>query len=181
MGMYWVTCIKISNRTFATLFYGIALIIFLSLSYGFVQGQFFSEQSRELINNARMGSVDANSSIVSAVKADTWYGEIIGILYGFFTVNVPLNGLKHIFSPQIVLFVIWQLFLFSILLVRLARCIKAKKEYVYELWILLFVFSFFILQGVFEPDLGSAIRHKMGVFPLIYYALYYDHFRKALQ
>ncbi len=97
MGMYWVTCIKISNRTFATLFYGIALIIFLSLSYGFVQGQFFSEQSRELINNARMGSVDANSSIVSPVKADTWYGEIIGILYGFFTVNVPLNGLKHIF------------------------------------------------------------------------------------
>ncbi len=181
MGMYWVTCIKISNRTFVTLFYGIALIIFLSLSYGFVQGQFFSEQSRELINNARMGSVDANSSIVSPVKADTWYGEIIGILYGFFTVNVPLNGLKHIFSPQIVLFVIWQLFLFYILLVRLARCIKDKKEYVYELWILLFVFSFFILQGVFEPDLGSAIRHKMGVFPLIYYALYYDHFRKALQ
>jgi len=76
MGMYWVTCIKIPNRTFATLFYGIAIIIFLSLSYGFVQGHFFSEQSRELINSVRMGSVDANSSIVSPVKADTWYGEI---------------------------------------------------------------------------------------------------------
>ncbi|RTY70365.1 hypothetical protein [Flavobacterium sp. LB2P53] len=181
MGMYWVTCVKIPNRTFATLFYGIVIVIFLSLSYGFVQGEFFSEQSRELINSARLGSVDANSSIVSPVKTDTWYGEIIGILYGFFTVNVPLNGLKHIFSPQILLFVIWQLFLFYILLVRLARCIKDKKEYVYELWMLLFIFSFFIIQGVFEPDLGSAIRHKMGVFPLIYYALYYDHFRKAIQ
>ncbi|MFV8331835.1 hypothetical protein [Flavobacterium sp. XS2P14] len=181
MGMYWVTCVKIPNRTFATLFYGIVVVIFLSLSYGFVKGEFFSEQSRELINSARLGSVDANSSIVSPVKTDTWYGEIIGILYGFFTVNVPLNGLKHIFSPQILLFVIWQLFLFYILLVRLARCIKDKKEYVYELWMLLFIFSFFILQGVFEPDLGSAIRHKAGVFPLIYYALYYDHFRKAIQ
>lgn len=126
---------------------------------------FFSEQSRELINNARMGSVDANSSIVSPVKADTWYGEIIGILYGFFTVNVPLNGLKHIFSPQIVLFVIWQLFLFYILLVRLARCIKDKKEYVYELWILLFVFSFFYTSRRFRTRFRIGHSSQNGGFP----------------
>ena len=180
MGMYVVACVKITNRTFATVFYGIVVVTLLSLTYGFVQGQFFSEQSRELINSVRVGSVDANSSIVSPIKTDTWYGEMIGILYGFFTVNIPINGFSHIFSPQILLFIIWQLFLFYILLVRLARCIKDKNIYRYELWMLLFIFSFFILQGVFEPDLGSAIRHKMGVFPLIYYALYYDHFRKAV-
>lgn len=181
MGMYWVACIKIQNRTFATLCYGIGIMIFLSLSYGVVQGKFLSEQTREFLNLVRLHSPDANSMIVSPVKTDTWYGEIIGIVYGFFTVNLPLNGLKHFLKPQILLFVIWQLFLFYILLVRLALCIKNKKEYIYELWMLLFVFSFFILQGVFEPDLGSAIRHKMGVFPLIYYALYYDHFRKEFQ
>lgn len=181
MSMYWISCIKIQNRTFATLCYGIGVMILLSLSYGVIQGKFLSEQTREFLNLARLNSPDANSIILSPVKTDTWYGEIIGILYGFFTVNLPLNGLKHFLKPQIVLFVIWQLFLFYILLVRLARCIKDKKDYVYELWMLLFVFSFFILQGVFEPDLGSAIRHKMGIFPLIYYALYYDHFRKEFQ
>jgi hypothetical protein len=28
------------------------------------------------------------------------------------------------------------------------------------------LFSYFIVQGVFEPDLGTAIRHKIGVFSI---------------
>ncbi len=119
--------------------------------------------------------------IVSPVKTDTWYGETVGIVYGFFTVNVPLNGLKHIFSPQIIVFIIWQILLFYILFVRFSKCLKDRKKYRYELWILLILFSYFIVQGVFEPDLGTAIRHKIGIFPLIYFALYYEHFRKELQ
>jgi cell division protein FtsW (lipid II flippase) len=83
-------------------------------------------------------------------------------------------------SPQIISFIIWQLLLFYILLVRLARCLKEKKNNKDELWILLILFSYFIVQGLFEPDLGSAVRHKIGVFPIIYYALYYDYFRKNI-
>ena len=33
-----------------------------------------------------------------------------------------------------------------------------------------------MVQGVFEPDLGTSIRHKIGFLPLIYFALYYDRF-----
>lgn len=179
--MYGVTLINFKNKTLTTIFYGLLIAIFLSLSYGVVSGHYFSESSREVVNSTRLSGVDANSSIISPIKPDTWYGETIGIIYGFFSVNVPLNGFKHIFSPQILVFVIWQLFLFYILLVRFSRCIAARDTHKNELWILLILFAFFIVQGVFEPDLGSAVRHKTGVFPLIYYALYYDHFRKKLQ
>lgn len=179
--MFAVSLVNFKSKTLATIFYGVLIVLFLSLSYGAVEGHYFSESSREVVNNSRLGSADANSSIVSPIKPDTWYGETVGIVYGFFSVNIPVNGLKHIFSPQIIVFVIWQLFLFYILLVRFSRCIAAREKYRYELWILLILFSFFIVQGVFEPDLGSAVRHKMGVFPLIYYALYYEHFRKELQ
>ncbi|MNG07943.1 hypothetical protein D3C87_1495920 [compost metagenome] len=134
-----------------------------------------------MVNSTRLVSGDANSIITSPVKTDTWYGETISVFYGFFTVNLPLNGLKHILSPQIIVFVIWQLLLFYILLVRFSKCLKERKKYRYELLIMFILFSFFILQGVFEPDLGSAIRHKIGIFPLIYFALYYEHFRKELQ
>lgn len=181
VGMYGVSFVNFKNKTITTLFYGIVIAIFLSLSYGLVKGAFLSESSRELVNNGRLFSQDANSMIVSPVKVDTWYGEAIGIIYGFFSVNVPINGLKHFLSPQIVAFITWQLLLFYILLVRFSKCIKDRKKYQYEIAILLILFAYFIVQGVFEPDLGTAIRHKIGVFPLIYYALYYENFRKELQ
>jgi hypothetical protein len=180
-GMYCISFINFKNKTISTIFYGILISIFLSLSYGVVKGKHFSEISREVVNNTRLGSGDANSIIISPVKPDTWYGEAIGIVYGFFTVNIPINGLKHLLSPQIIVFVIWQLLLFYILLVRFSKCIKERVKYPSELFILIILFSFFILQGVFEPDLGSAIRHKIGIFPLIYFALYYEYFRKELQ
>ena len=181
IGMYGASLVNFKSRTLTVIFFGLVIAIFLSLCYGVVSGHFFSEVSREVVNSSRLGSADANSIIVSPIKPDTWYGETVGIVYGFFSVNIPVNGLKHIFSPQILLFVIWQLLLFYILLVRFSRCIEARDKYKNELWILLILFAFFIVQGVFEPDLGSAVRHKIGVFPLIYYALYYDHFRKKLQ
>lgn len=180
VGMYGAILINFKNKTFAAIFYGLLTAIFLSLIYGIVEGQYFSQVSREVVNSTRIGSADANSSILPPIKPDTWYGETIGIFYGFFSVNVPINGLKHIFSPQILVFIIWQLFLFYILIVRFSRCIESRSEHKNELWALVILFAFFIVQGVFEPDLGSAVRHKIGVFPLIYYALYYDHFRKKL-
>lgn len=100
-----------------------------------------------MVNNERIGSADANSIIISPVKTDTWYGEAIGIFYGFFTVNIPINGLKHLLSPQIIIFIIWQLLLFYILLVRFAKCLADRKAYSKELLILLIIFSF-IVQGV---------------------------------
>jgi hypothetical protein len=179
--MYVVSFVKFKNKTLATISYGLLITIFMSLSYGILEGHYFSESSREVVNTTRINLSDANSMIISPIKPDTWYGETLGILYGFVSVNIPVNGLKHLLSPQIIAFVIWELLLFYILLVRFSGCLKNRKKYKYELWVLLILFSYFIVQGVFEPDLGTAIRHKMGVFPLIYYALYYEYFRKELQ
>ncbi|MEZ0180776.1 hypothetical protein AB9T89_00915 [Flavobacterium oncorhynchi] len=180
-GMYLVSLVSFKSKTITTLFYGLLIAVFLSFSHGVLKGKYLSEISREVVNNERIGSADANSIIISPVKTDTWYGETIGIFYGFFTVNIPINGLKHLLSPQIIIFIIWQLLLFYILLVRFAKCLADRKIYSKELLVLLIIFSFFIVQGVFEPDLGTAVRHKMGVFPLIYFALYYESFRKKLQ
>ncbi|QLC66833.1 hypothetical protein LPB248_11190 [Flavobacterium sp. LPB0248] len=180
-GMYLISFINFKNRVLTTIFYGLLIAFFLSLSYGIIKGEYFSEISREVVNNARMGSADANSMIVPLVKPDTWYGEAISVFYGFFTVNIPLNGLKHLLSPQILIFVIWQLLLSYILLVRFSKCLKDRENYKYELFALFILLSFFIIQGVFEPDLGSAVKHKTGIFPLIYFTLYYEHFRKKLQ
>lgn len=180
IGMYFITLINFQNKALSSVFYGVLIAVFISLSVGIIKGKYLSESSRDVVNIGRINSKDANSIIVSPLKTDTWYGETVGIVYGFFSVNLPLEGFKHIFSPQIIAFVIWQILLFYILFVRFSRCLNDRRKYRYLLWTLLILFSYFIVQGIFEPDLGTATRHKIGVFPLIYYALYYEHFRKEL-
>ena len=175
--MFLIAKIKIKNKHFALILIGIAVAICMSLSYGVVKGQFLSQNTREHLNDERTRADDANSMITSPLSADTWYGEGFGISYGFFSVNLPLNGLRFLLKPQIIAFVLWQLILFILLFIYFGNCLKKKNYYKYEIWAFYFLFSYFIVQGVFEPDLGSAMRHKMGMFPIIYFALYYDYFR----
>jgi hypothetical protein len=179
IGMYLMSFIKVNNKTIATIFNGLLIIIFLSLSHGVLKGEYISKDTREDYVIANKNNNAVSKVIKSPISQDSWYGESFGIVYGFMAVNVPIfEGIKHFLSPQVVAFVFWQLLLFYILFFRLSRCLKDKKTYQFQLWTLLFIFSFFIVQGVFEPDLGTSIRHKIGVFPLLYFALYYENFRK---
>lgn len=182
VGMYAITLIKIPNKMLLAVFNGVMVIVLISLTYGVLKGDYLSMISREDVNTVRLNLADSdtNSIIISPVTPDTWYGEVFSMFYGFFTVNLPLNGLVFITSPQIMAFVIWQLVLTFMLLYRLSKCLYKPQQYRVELWVLLFTFAYFIAQGMFEPDLGSAVRHKIGVFPLIYFSLYYEDFRQKL-
>lgn len=167
---------KVWNMIMASIF----IVIFMSLSYGALEGKYISASTRESHNKDRLAK-EAQSMLVSPIPTDTWYGETIGIYYGYISVNLPINGLKHYMKPQVIAFVIWQFFLFSILLIRFAYCVRHRHELKYELWIFLFIFAFFVVQGLFEPDLGSAVRHKFSIFPFIYLAFYYDKLIKDKQ
>ena len=179
IGIYFISFINFKNKALTSIFYGILIIVFISLTHGVLKGHYLSESTRESLNKERKHSKDANSMIVSPVKTDTWYGETISIFNGFIAVNVPVfEGIKHFLSPQIVAFIVWQLLLLYILLVRYSRCLKDREKYKFELWAIIILFSYYIVPGLFEPDLGTATRHKIGVFPLVYFIFYYEYFRK---
>jgi hypothetical protein len=178
VAMFVVSFVKFKNKIVAVFFYSILISVFLSLSHGALKGEYLSQTSRESVNVERRGD-NVNSMIISPVKTNVWYGEAVGIYYGFIAVNLPVvEAIKHILSPQIVAFTIWQLLLFYILLVRYKRCLNDRKNRYLELWSILIVFSYFIIQGIFEPDLGTAVRHKIGFLPLIYFIFYYDYLHK---
>lgn len=176
IGMYLITFIRIKKKALATVLTGIVIAIFLSFSHGIVKGEFLSKLTRQ--DYAQEKAATVNTIIISPVSQETWYGEAFGIIYGYLAVNVPvLQIIKHLLSPQVLAFVLWELTLFYILFIKLSRCLKDKKEHFLELWILLFLFSYFVVQGIFEPDLGTSIRHKIGFLPIIYFALYYENFK----
>lgn len=179
IAMYFLTYIKSKSKTLNMILIGLFAAVFLSLAHGLVKGEYISESTREMHNFDRLGSEDAQSMIQSPISTDTWYGETFGIVYGYISVNVPITGFKHFLKPQVIAFIAWQTLLFFILYKRFEYSVINRKTLNYEMWIFFFIFSYFMVQGLFEPDLGSAIRHKIGIFPFIYFALYYDKFIKT--
>lgn len=128
IGMNLLTKVNIKDKAVSSIFTGLTIMIFMSISYGIVKGKYFSQQTREELNEER-GMIDANSMLTSPVDASTWYGEAVSIVYGFFSVNLPVNGLKHFLKPQIIVFLVWQFFLFYILLIRFSKLIRKKKAF----------------------------------------------------
>ncbi len=165
--------IKLQNKTIKILLYSFLMSVLLSLSHGLIKGEYISESTREAHNEERMGSSEAQTMILSPIESDTWYGESFAVFYGYVSINIPFNGFKYYTKPQVIAFILWQLSLFYILLIGLNKCVSNREEYKYEIWIFYFVFSYFVIQGLFEPDLGSAFRHKVGILPLIYFAFYH--------
>ncbi len=176
LGMYFVSFIKIKNYKIASILYGLLILISISLSYGIVKGEYLSHKARSFMSD----NPDVNTLIRPPLETDTWYGETVSIFYGFFSVNLPINGLKYSLSPQIVTFIIWQFILFYLLVVKYGKCLKEGKKENYNLWLFYILFAYFIVQGIFEPDLGTSLRHKASVFPIIYYLLNYEDFRKKI-
>ncbi|MFL1894421.1 hypothetical protein ACJRPK_01885 [Aquimarina sp. 2-A2] len=176
IAIYYGSKIKFKNKKLLIISIGITTVVFLSLSYGIVKGSYISDSTRELINSRR----DAynNTQIVSPISTDTWYGETVGILYGIYTVNLPLNAFLYL-SPHIILFALWQLCLLVYILKIYDSKVKGDNNSEFE-WLFYYGIAYFLIQGLFEPDLGSAVRHKAGIFPIIFFMLYYDQFRKKV-
>ena len=178
IALYFLVKIKYPNRALAIIFNSILIIVLLSFVSYLYNGDFFSEVSRKIANENRENSVDANSMIIPPFSAINPVTELINSFYAFLSVNFPITEYRHFLSPRIAFFIVWQILFFALFVNKFTRVLENQKKYREELWIFLFLFSYFAIQGVFEPDLGSAIRHKIGVLPLIYYAFYYEDFKK---
>ena len=167
--------LKIRKKIITSIFVSLIAAIFMSFSYAVVSGEYMSDSTREELNEKRKGRQDSQTLILSPVKTNSPIGEAVGIMYGYVTVNLPFQSLiKFYYKPQVILFSIWQILLFYVLIIKFN---KAREEstsaYDERLWLFHIVFSYFVIQGVFEPDLGSSIRHKFGVLPIIYQAIFY--------
>lgn len=180
-GIFLITRIRFKNRWLLGISTGIAVIVLLSFSYSLVKGQFFSGMSREAINLERMNQDNADTMIISPIPPTNIFGEAFATVYGFISVNFPINALKFYYKPQVIAFVFWQLLLTWIVIVRFGYLLKDFGKRKKEFWLMLFFLAYLMIQAIFEPDLGSAVRHKIGLLPLIYFLLYYDEFKRKLQ
>jgi len=182
LAIYSITNIRFKNRWIFSIFLGISIIVVLSLTYKIIKGDFLSQVTRENLNELRLNEeeVNADTMILSPIPITNIFTEAFATIYGFITVNFPINALRFFYKPQVIAFVIWQLFMTLIIIVRFGYLLEEFPNRKKELWLMCILLSYFIIQGIFEPDLGSAIRHKIGILPLIYYLFYYDDFKRKI-
>lgn len=180
VALYLISKIKYTNRTLGIFVSSILIISLLSIVYYFLNGEFFSDEGRNNINKIRIDEKDANSMILPLFENDVWWKEIINNFYAFFSVNFPITEVQHFLSPHIMIFILWQVVLISILAVRFSWVFSNRKYYRIELWLFFILVAYLAIQTTFEPDLGSAVRHKIGILPLFYYLLYYDDFKNKI-
>ncbi|MDR0224543.1 MAG: hypothetical protein LBI32_05745 [Myroides odoratus] len=165
-----------SNRQYTglkMLISGVVILFCFSFFFYFLKGNFLSEVYREQLNDLRRGEDYAQSIITSPLRPLTYLNEMFSILYGIISVNIPVIHVKMLLKPQIGAFVIWQLLLDWFLIQACITPFKQLSKYKTEVFALLLCLSFFLIQGIFEPDLGSAVRHKIGFFPILYYFIIY--------
>ena len=167
--------LKIRKKITTSIIASILAAIFISSIYENVSGKYMSEGTREALNEKRMGRQDSQTLILSPINTNNLLGEATGIIYGYITVNLPFESLiKFYKKPQVILFSTWQIFLFYVLIIQFNKARNASTSvYDERLWLFHIIFSYLVIQGVFEPDLGSSIRHKFGILPIIYQAVFY--------
>jgi len=174
--------IKVANNLYNLLIKGLLAAIFISLAFGVVKGKYISDMYRTELNAKRFQNAkireEAKTAIVSPLPTNTWYGEAVSVLDGFVVVNIPFKSVFSL-SPQVILFSLWQIFLFIYLFIRFNKRLKIPDASNWN-WAYYITFAFFLVQGMFEPDLGSSIKHKAGIFPFIYFILFYETCNKNI-
>lgn len=127
-------------------------------------------QARSDINQFRIGNDDAQTMIVDLIEDN---GTIVvfmaNLLINFFRLMFPFEMLKE--GILQILFFIYQICLSSKLLILFYHSSKKLLSENAFISISLLI-AYFIVAAAFEPDYGSAIRHEMDFFPIIYVALF---------
>ena len=82
---FFISKIKSIHKTTNIIISTILIAVFMSLSYGLIEGEFMSQSTREALNEKRLGREDSQTLILSPIKTDSFIGESIGIIYGYFS------------------------------------------------------------------------------------------------
>ena len=155
---------------------GLLSLYFIKIYMPYIYDILF--QTRNELNQYRIGSEDANTIIVNIIEDD---GTIIT-----FTLNFIINIFRIMFPVSVIrqgmsqfLFFLYQIILSGKLLILFNNF--SKEEQSEDAFISLsMLLAYFIVAVLFEPDYGSVIRHEMAMFPIMYIGLIKkeDHFVK---
>lgn len=112
------------------------------------------------INLGRQGASAIQSMIPSLLSNNNIFSEIINVGYTLLVMTLPI----HLTSISQISYYLWLYMIVFIVVRSMKRSVHQGQRTQYYL---LFLISFFVIQSLFEPDLGSCLRHETILFPLV--------------
>ncbi|MCP8967853.1 hypothetical protein [Ectobacillus ponti] len=151
---------KIFSRKFSKLFFYAAAIIVLFFAADFV-GVHLTD-SRSEVNMYRLDSSDAVTILINPFDNSSFLTDALNWIIVWFLCFFPIMLFKNM-NLLVLCFVGWNLYNTHLI----AKIIKSGFVSSRPLKLIVsMIISFSATQALFEPDLGSLLRHELAVIPL---------------
>lgn len=142
---------RIRKQIVILFLFSIAIII----GYNFYQHGQITDQ-RFLVNVNRSTDQHANSMLNNLLPNDGIFSDIINWCYLLLTLIIPIQGLA---SPNMLVYYFW-IWLILFFIVKNNKLIDVK--------IMMLLLGYLAVQAMFEPDLGSTLRHQLPWAAVLY-------------
>ena len=129
---------------------------------------FYLSDLRFDINVNREGSDDAKTIVSNLFIAENSFYDTLNIIWGYLTLSfplylIPILGVQHVLFGFFGTFLTVCVFRAGALLWRVPPSDEILRlRYVFLLWL-----AFSLVQGAFEPDYGSCLKHQAAFFPAV--------------
>lgn len=134
-------------------------VFFMILINWYINKTFLTD-TRFDVNQTRIGSIYANSMIKNVVNNTSVFTDMINYLYCMANLFLPIGGIG---SMNMIFYYLF----FYVCLFKIYLELKKENFNKIDMYFVSVVISFFIVQGFFEPDLGSALRHQAILAPIL--------------
>lgn len=160
---------RITRRSFAFLL----LSILFAMSFVFYQTQgYYLSEIRTVLNRGSIGSPDVITIILNLfpttnVGLDVLNGLISSLRFKFPLELVALGNVKYL------AFIVFQLWLTTVVYQAVKFYFSTPQDkglrYKFSLSIII---AYWLIQGFFEPDFGTALRHQFPLLPFFIYLFF---------
>lgn len=161
---YWVLVfllalvIKLTSKFWGKIFCILSTIVSIVMMHFFYHNLFgeYLTDSRYQANSLR--KLGANTILNNPFINTSVFTDFLNFCYSFISLLLPIDGIG---SVNEILYYVW---IWGIIFIFLNSKIEQK-------FILSFFISFLIIQGFFEPDIGSVFRHQISLVPMLFICL----------
>ncbi|MFC4683894.1 hypothetical protein [Exiguobacterium sp. s149] len=114
---------------------------------------------RYQVNEYRMFTGDVNTILLNPFTTINPIHDVGNFLFGLGNIFIPLDGLN---SMNELVYYIWIVIVISVLYSKVKKVVN--RNHLIAPFALLV--SFVFVQAIFEPDMGSILKHQIGLFPV---------------